>query len=93
MNEMDLRALLIQFQDCLSDVDRCRLHFFFGDQIPRQIRDDSSINGTLHLLQTLFDRGLIDPDDLSYLIKAFRQIHRDDLSQRLQGSSSSPSFH
>lgn len=84
-HETNLRSLLIKLQDSLSDSDRCRLHFLFGNVIPRKLRDDPSINGTLHVIESLFDRGLIDDQDFSYLIQAFREIHRPDIAKRLKG--------
>ena len=89
--EMDFRALLVKVQDSLSDGDRRRLHFLFGNVIPRQLRDDPSISGTLNVLESLFDRGLIDDHDFEYLTQAFRQIQCTDVVNRLEGSSTSPS--
>ena len=80
------RALLLKLQDHLSDADRRRLHFLVGDIIPRQIRDDPSLNGTLNLLETLFDQALINEQDFSYLIHAFNQIRCYDAVNRLKGS-------
>jgi hypothetical protein len=84
-HEMHFRALLIKLQDALSDSDRCRLHFLFGNIIPRQLRDDPSISGTLNLLETLFDRGLIDEHDFDCLIEVFNELQCRDIVQRLRG--------
>lgn len=91
--EMDFRALLVKVQDCLSDGDRRRLHFLFGNVIPRQLRDDPSISGTLNVLESLFDRGLIDDHDFDFLTQAFRQIQCTDVVKRLEGSLTSSSSH
>jgi len=48
--QFDFRALLVKLQDCLSDNDRRRLHFIVGDTIPRHLRDDPTLGGTLSLL-------------------------------------------
>ena len=82
--ELHFRGLLLKLQDSLTDTDRCRLHFLFGNVIPRRLRDDPSIGGTLNLLESLFDRGLINDQDFGYLIQAFRQIQRHDIVQRLE---------
>ena len=83
--QFDFRALLLKLQDCLSVDDRRRLHFLMGDMIPRQIRDDPSLGGTLHLLETLFDHGRIDTQDYGYLIHAFREIGCHTAVKRLKG--------
>ena len=86
MNEQfDFRALLIKLQDCLSDNDRRRLHFIVGDTIPRHIRDDPTLSGTLTLLESLFDRAKISEQDFNYLIQAFREIHCYEGVKRLKG--------
>lgn len=83
--QFDFRALLIKLQDCLSDNDRRRLHFIVGDTIPRHIRDDPSLAGTLTLLESLFDRAKISEQDFDYLIQAFREIHCYEGVKRLKG--------
>ncbi|CAF1316463.1 unnamed protein product [Adineta ricciae] len=85
--ELHFRGLLLKLQDSLTDTDRCRLHFLFGNVIPRRLRDDPSIGGTLNLLESLFDRGLINDQDFDYLIQAFRQIQRHDIVQRLESQT------
>ena len=87
-HQFDLRALLVKVQDCLSDSDRCRLHFLFGDIIPRKLRDDPSISGTLNLLESLFDQDKINDQDLSLLVEAFREISCYDAVKRLEGRPS-----
>ena len=83
--QFDFRALLVKLQDCLSDNDRRRLHFIVGDTIPRQLRDDPSLGGTLNLLETLFDQAKISEQDFNYLIQIFREIHCYEGVRRLQG--------
>ncbi len=83
--QFDFRALLLKLQDCLSDNDRRRLHFIVGDTIPRYLRDDPTLSGTLSLLESLFDQAKISDQDFDYLIYAFREIHFYEAVKRLQG--------
>ena len=83
--QYDFRALLLKLQDCLSVDDRRRLHFLMGDTIPRQIRDDPTLGGTLHLLESLFDQAKIDAQDFDCLIRAFREIGCHAAVKRLIG--------
>ena len=85
--QFDFRALLIKLQDNLSDNDRRRLHFILGDTIPRQLRDDPTLGGTLSLLESLFDQAKISEQDFDYLIQAFREIPCYDGVRRLEGIS------
>lgn len=73
-NQKNLRVLLLKLQDRLTDDDRRRLHFFFGDDVPRRIRDDPSLGGTLSLLESLFEQDKINEKDFSSLIRAFDEI-------------------
>ncbi|UJR11826.1 hypothetical protein I4U23_016006 [Adineta vaga] len=82
--QFDFRALLIKVQDLLSDRDRVRLHFLLGDDIPRNLRDNSSLSGTLSVLESLFDKDMISDQDCDYLIEAFKKIHCYDAAKRLQ---------
>ena len=86
-DKFGFRALLLKFQDCLSNDDRHRLHFLVGDIIPRHPRDDPSIGGTLSTLESLFDRGKISEQDFDYLIEAFREIRCYDAVRRLNRCS------
>jgi len=85
--QFDFRALLLKLQDCLSNNDRRRLHFLLGDMIPRQIRDDPSLGGTLNLLESLFDQAKINEQDFDYLIHAFSEIRCYAAVKRLKGMS------
>ncbi|CAF1599412.1 unnamed protein product [Adineta ricciae] len=82
--QFDFRALLVKLQDCLSDNDRRRLHFIVGDTIPRQLRDDPSLGGTLNLLETLFDQAKINEQDFNYLIQVFQEIQCHEAVKRLK---------
>ena len=70
-----LRAIILDIQDHLSDTDRQRLHFHLGGDVPRRIRDDPSLHGTLNLTDSLFDRGKISDEHFTFLISAFDEIH------------------
>ena len=81
----DFRALLLKIQDLLSNSDRHRLHFLLGEDVPRVLRDDLSLGGTLHLLESLLEKAFISEQDCDYLIAAFNKIHCHDAASRLQG--------
>ncbi|CAF5017945.1 unnamed protein product, partial [Rotaria sp. Silwood1] len=68
----------------LSDNDRRRLHFIVGDTIPRHLRDDPTLGGTLSLLESLFDQAKISEQDFDYLIRAFNEKHCYEGVKRLQ---------
>ncbi|CAF0797992.1 unnamed protein product [Rotaria sordida] len=82
--QFDFRALLLKLQDCLSDNDRRRLHFIVGDTIPRRLRDNPTLGGTLDLLESLFDQAKISEQDFDYLIHTFNEIHCYQAVQRLK---------
>ena len=83
--QFDFRTVLLRIQDLLSDTDRQRLHFLFGDDVPRHLRDDQSVGGAIRVLESLFDKAIINDQDCDYLIEAFRNIHCHNAAQRLQG--------
>lgn len=70
----NLRTKILQLVDRLSDNDRQRLHFALANDVPRRIRDDQSLNGTLNLMESLFDQDKISEQNFTILIKAFRAI-------------------
>jgi hypothetical protein len=84
--QFDFRALLLRIQELLSDNDRHRLHFLLGEDVPRYLRDDLSLGGTLRLLDSLFEKTFISDQDCDYLIEAFKKIQCYDAAKRLQGS-------
>jgi hypothetical protein len=83
--QFDFRALLLRIQELLSDNDRHRLHFLLGEDVPRYLRDDLSLGGTLRLLDSLFEKTFISDQDCDYLIEAFKKIQCYDAAKRLQG--------
>jgi hypothetical protein len=87
MNTRRLRAILLNLQDRLSDNDRKRLHFFLGNDVPRRIRDDPSLSGTLCLMESLFDQDKINDEDFTFLINAFDEIQCLDAVNLLRGNS------
>ena len=85
MNQHDLRAILLKLENRLSDDDRKRFHFFLGHDVPRRIRDDPSLGGTLNLIESLFDQDKINEQDFTFLIHAFEQIKCMDAVKLLRG--------
>jgi len=86
MDNQQLRGILVKLESRLSDDDRERLHFFLGNDVPRKIRDDSSLRGTLRLMDSLFDQDKINEQDFTFLIHAFEQIQCLDAVNLLKGS-------
>ena len=84
MDNQEFRGILLRLQDRLSDNDRKRLHFFFGNDVPRRIRDDPSLGGTLSLMDSLFDQDKINEQDFTVLIKAFNEIQCLDAAKLLR---------
>jgi hypothetical protein len=83
--QFDFRGELLKIQDLLSDNNRHRLHFVLGEDVPRYLRDDLSLSGTLRLLDSLVEKAFISDEDCHYLIEAFNKIHCRDAVKRLQG--------
>ena len=81
-----LRGLILRLENRLSDDDRTRLHFFLGDDVPRRIRDDDSLRGTLDLIESLFDQDKINGKDFTFLINAFDEIQCMDAVKLLRGN-------
>lgn len=85
MTTNHLRATLLKIQDRLSNDDRKRLHFFLANEVPRTIRDDQSLGGTLNLLESLFDQAKISEENFHLLIHAFTQIRCREAVSILKG--------
>ena len=85
MDNHHLRSIILKLQDRLSDNDRQRLHFFLGDDVPRRIRDNPTLNGTLNLMESLFDQDKINERDFTFLIDAFKEIQCIDAVKLLRG--------
>jgi len=81
-----LRSIILNLQNRLSDDDRKRLHFFLGNDVPRRIRDDPSLGGTLSLMESLFDQDKINEQDFTFLINAFEEIQCIDAVKLLKGN-------
>ena len=84
MDNRQLRAVLVSLQDRLSVEDRARLHFYLKNEVPRMIGDDSTLTGTLKLMDSLFDQDKINDTDFDLLIDAFTQIRCLDAAQTLK---------
>lgn len=85
--QFHFRAALVKIQESLSDDDRKKLHFLFGEDIPRVLRENSSLGGALETLQKLFDTLKISPSNYDYLVRALEVIQRPDCVQRLRGEA------
>jgi hypothetical protein len=84
MDNHCLRAIILQLQDRLSDNDRTRLHFYVGNHVPRGIRDNSTLSGTLNVMESLFDQDKISEENFTFLINAFKEIRCDAAVKILQ---------
>ena len=74
MDNQYLRTTILKLLYHLSDNDRQGLHFILASHVPRRIRDDQSISGTLHLMESLFDQDKISEQNITILIQAFGAI-------------------
>jgi hypothetical protein len=92
MDSHRLRAIILRLQDRLSNDDRKRLHFYLGNDVPRRIRDDPSLSGTLSLMDSLFDQDKINEKDFTFLINAFDEIQCIDAVKLLRGNFFSHQF-
>ena len=81
----NLRGIVLKIEDRLSEDDRVRFHFYIGDNVPRCVRDDLTLCGTLCLIQCLFERNYVNDDDLTLLIDAFETIRCLDAAKLLKG--------
>lgn len=85
MDDHHLRSILLNLHSRLSDNDRERLHFYLQNDVPRPLVDDSSLSGTLKLMQSLFDQDKINENDFTFLINAFERIRCFDAANLLKG--------
>jgi len=83
--EFEFRVVLIKIQHSLSDEDRKQLHFLFGEDIPRRLQENGSLENSLDALQKLFDSLKISRNNFDYLVRALQTIQRHDCAQRLLG--------
>ncbi len=59
------------------------MHFLFGEDIPRRLQFDGSLDTAVDVLQTLLDRRKISKDDCGDLFHGLRAIEREVCAQRL----------
>lgn len=85
-DQQQLREVLLKIQELLSNEDRERLHFLLGNHVPKSYREDPSLGGTLRVLETLLDRGIINEEDCHYLIRALKNISCFEAAKKLLGS-------
>ena len=90
MDSHRLWGLLIRAQDHLNDDDREKLHCYMRNDVPRRIRDNPTLSGTLNLLESLYERGRFDEDDLTFLIEAFKEIQCFKVARQLKGNPFRP---
>ncbi|CAF1395478.1 unnamed protein product [Adineta ricciae] len=84
MDPHDLRAAILKIQDHLSDNDRKRLHFFLGRDVPRRIRHDPTLVGTINLIESFLDQDKINEQDVSLLTNAFEKVQCIDAMRILR---------
>jgi hypothetical protein len=85
MDNYRLCSIVSNLQQRLSDKDRERLDLYLKNDIPKPVRDDSTLGGTLKLIQSLFDQNKINEKDFPLLIDAFKQIQCFDAVNLLEG--------
>ena len=86
-DEFSFRVVLIKIQNSLTDEDRRKLHFLFGEDIPRVLQGNGSLDNALDALQKLFDSLKISRHNSDYLRCALEAINRPDCAQRLLGKT------
>lgn len=79
--DMKLREFLLILLDDLSDIDRCRLHFVLGNEVPRRLRQLNNIENTIQIFEHLIDTGKI----FTSLIDALSACGKSDWSKKLKG--------
>lgn len=79
-----LRGVLANLLKHLDHNDRKRLHEYLGNDIPRRIQDDQSLQGTLKVFDSLFDQAKINEEDFTLLINAFDEIQCIDAATVLR---------
>lgn len=83
--DFQFRAVLLKIEDLLSSDDRMKLHFLFGENIPRVLRENGSLEESIRVLQTLFERMKISSENFEYLLAGLRAIQRFDCVKQLEG--------
>jgi hypothetical protein len=93
MDNHHLRSILLNLQYRLSGNDRKQLHFYLKNDVQRPAGDDSTLCGTLKLIQSFFDQDNINEKDFTLLIDAFKQIQCFDAVNLLKGFFFFHEFH
>lgn len=83
--DFQFRTVLLKIEDSLSNDDRMQLHFLFGKDIPRTLRETGSLEESIRVLQTLFERAKISAENVEYLRRGLEAIQRFDCVEKLQG--------
>jgi hypothetical protein len=79
--DMKLREFLLTILDDLSDLDRCRLHFVLGNDVPKRLREMCKIENTIQIFEHLIETGKI----FSCLIDALAACGKLTWSKKLEG--------
>ncbi len=85
MDNPRLCSIVSNLQQRLSDNDRERLDLYLKNDVPKPVGDDSTLSGTLKLIQSLFDQDEIKEKDFTLLINGFKQIRCFDAVKLLEG--------
>jgi hypothetical protein len=93
MDNPRLCSIVLNLQQRLSDNDRERLDLYLRNDISKSVRDDSTLGGTLKLIQSLFDQDKINEKDFTLLIDGFKQIRCFDAVHLLEGFFFISEFH
>jgi hypothetical protein len=93
MDNPRLCSIVLNLQQRLSDNDRERLDLYLKNDIPKSVGDDSTLGGTLKLIQSFFDQDKINEKDFTLLIDGFKQIRCFDAVHLLEGFFFISEFH
>jgi hypothetical protein len=80
------QTVILQLKNRLNENDRERLQLFLGDDIPRRLKEDSSLSGIFNRIQSLLDQDQIDEQEFIFLISAFEKIQCYDAANLLRGN-------
>jgi hypothetical protein len=76
-----LRPFLLRMLDELTTVDRCRLHFVLGEDVPQRLREHSDFENTLHVMEHLIATEKV----FSSLADALAACGKSDWAMKLKG--------
>ena len=79
--DMQIREFLLLLLDDLTDLDRRRLHFALGNEVPKRLTEFSNIENTLQVFQHLIQTEKV----FSSLVNALNACGRFDWAEKLKG--------